>query len=140
MRRMICHGRPHRSSRFRIIFIWSISACCPAIISLQSAWISVSAIDAFSHMSRAPARCGIIDFKNWRSAIAVCLAVGPAFAEDMCSDAHMKQMDGMIANLTDPAKQKEATAALDQSKAAMKAGDNAGCMKYMAEAHKAMGI
>jgi hypothetical protein len=32
------------------------------------------------------------------------------------------------------------TAALDQSKAAMKAGNNAECMKYMAEAHKAMGM
>ena len=61
-------------------------------------------------------------------------------AQDLCNDAHMKQMDGMIAKMTDPAKQKEATAALDQSKAAMKAGDNAECMKYMNEAHKAMGL
>jgi hypothetical protein len=42
--------------------------------------------------------------------------------------------------MTDAAKQKEATAALDQSKAAMKKGDKAGCMKYMDEAHKAMGL
>jgi hypothetical protein len=61
-------------------------------------------------------------------------------AQDLCNDAHMKQMDGMIAKMTDPAKQKEATAALDQSKAAMKAGNNAECMKYMNEAHKAMGL
>ena len=60
-------------------------------------------------------------------------------AQDLCNDEHMKQMDGMIAKMTDPAKQKEATAALDQSKAAMKAGNNAECMKYMNEAHKAMG-
>ena len=39
-----------------------------------------------------------------------------------------------------PAKQKEATTALDASKAAMKAGDNAGCMKHMDEAHAAMGM
>jgi hypothetical protein len=74
------------------------------------------------------------------AAFLASMALSPAFAENMCTDAHMKQMDGMIAKMTDPAKQKEATAALDQSKAAMKAGDNAGCMKYMAEAHKAMGI
>ena len=64
----------------------------------------------------------------------------PAYAADLCNDAHMKQMDDMIAKMTDPAKQKEAMAALDQSKAAMKAGDNATCMKYMDEAHKAMGL
>jgi hypothetical protein len=63
-----------------------------------------------------------------------------AAAQDLCNDAHMKQMDEMIAKMTDPAKQKEATAALDQSKAAMQAGDTAGCMKYMDEAHKAMGL
>jgi hypothetical protein len=49
-------------------------------------------------------------------------------------------MDGMIAKMTDPAKQKKATAALDQSRAAMKAGNNAECMKYMNEAPKAMGL
>jgi hypothetical protein len=61
-------------------------------------------------------------------------------AQDLCNDAHMKQMDEMIAKMTDAAKQKEATAALDKSKAAMKAGNNAECMKYMDEAHKAMGL
>jgi hypothetical protein len=49
-------------------------------------------------------------------------------------------MDQMIAQMTDTAKQKEATAALDQSKTAMKNGDTAGCMKHMAEVHKAMGL
>ncbi len=69
------------------------------------------------------------------------LGLSPAYAaENLCTDAHMKQMDDMIAKMTDTAKQKEATAALDQSKAAMKKGDTAGCMKYMAEAHKAMGM
>jgi hypothetical protein len=52
----------------------------------------------------------------------------------------MKQMDGMIAKMTDAAKQKEATAALDKSKAAMKAGNQSECMKYMDQAHNAMGL
>jgi hypothetical protein len=78
-------------------------------------------------------------------ALLVALLASMAFspmlaAQDLCNDEHMKQMDGMIAKMTDPAKQKEATAALDQSKAAMKAGNNAECMKYMNEAHKAMGL
>jgi hypothetical protein len=66
--------------------------------------------------------------------------LSPTHAQDLCTDAHMKQMDGMIAGMTDAAKQKQATAALDQSKAAMKKGDKAACMKYMSEAHKAMGL
>jgi hypothetical protein len=52
----------------------------------------------------------------------------------------MKQMDDMIAKMTDATKKKEATTALDMSKAAMKKGDKAGCMKHMNEAHKAMGL
>jgi hypothetical protein len=72
-------------------------------------------------------------------AVAMLLSV-PAWSQDLCTDAHMKQMDDMIAKMADAAKQKEATAALDQSKAAMKKGDKAGCMKYMDEAHKAMGL
>jgi len=63
----------------------------------------------------------------------------PAYAADLCTDAHMKQMDKLIAEMTDQTKQKEAMSALDQSKAAMKKGDKAGCMKHMGEAHKAMG-
>jgi hypothetical protein len=73
--------------------------------------------------------------------VSAGLGLSQAYAaEDLCTDAHMKQMDQMIAKMTDAAKQKEATAALDQSKAAMKKGDKAGCMKYMDEAHKAMGL
>ena len=64
----------------------------------------------------------------------------PAYAADLCNDAHMKQMDDMIAKMTDAAMQKQATAALDMSKAAMKKGDTAECMKHMEEAHKAMGM
>jgi len=73
-------------------------------------------------------------------AIVATILACPAYAADLCNDAHMKQMDQMIAQMTDTAKQKEATAALDQSKAAMKNGDTTGCMKHMAEAHKAMGL
>jgi hypothetical protein len=72
--------------------------------------------------------------------LMAAFGLSQAGAADLCNDAHMKQMDDMIAKMTDPAKQKEATAALDQSKAAMQAGDNAQCMKYMDEAHKAMGL
>jgi hypothetical protein len=42
--------------------------------------------------------------------------------------AHMKQMDSMIAKMTDAAKKKDSTS-LDMSKATMKKGDTAGCMK-----------
>lgn len=73
-------------------------------------------------------------------AIAATAAACPAYAADLCTDAHMKQMDKLIAEMTDPTKQKEATAALDQSKAAMEKGDKAGCMQHMTEAHKAMGL
>jgi hypothetical protein len=75
------------------------------------------------------------------TALLAATLAGPAFAaDDLCNDAHMKQMDAMVAKMTDTGKQKEATAALDASKAAMKAGDNAGCMKNMDEAHAAMGL
>jgi hypothetical protein len=57
-----------------------------------------------------------------------------------CTDAHMKQMDAMIAKMTDAAKKKEATTALDMSKAEMKKGNMEGCMKHMKEAHTAMGL
>jgi hypothetical protein len=73
-------------------------------------------------------------------AIVALAAACPAYAADLCTDAHMKQMDKMIAEMTDATKQKEATAALDQSKTAMEKGDKAGCMKHMADAHKAMGM
>ena len=69
------------------------------------------------------------------------MAFSPAFAaQDLCNDAHMKQMDDMIAKMTDAAKKKEATMHLDMSKAEMKKGNTAGCMEHMNEAHKAMGM
>jgi hypothetical protein len=75
------------------------------------------------------------------AAFLTILALSPAYAaQDLCNDAHMKQMDDMIAKMTDTTKKKEATTALDVSKAAMKKGDTAGCMKHMEEAHKAMGL
>ena len=77
------------------------------------------------------------------SLVAAFLAIipfSPAYAADLCTDAHMKQMDDMIAKMTDTAMQNQATAALDMSKAAMKKGDTAECMKHMEEAHKAMGM
>ena len=77
------------------------------------------------------------------SLVAAFLAIipfSPAYAADLCNDAHMKQMDDMIAKMTDATKKKEATTALDMSKAAMKKGDTAECMKHMEEAHKAMGM
>jgi hypothetical protein len=45
----------------------------------------------------------------------------------------MKQMDAMIAKMTDRTKKKEAAA-----EAEMKKGNMEGCMKYMIDAHTAM--
>ena len=73
--------------------------------------------------------------------LGIAAASSPvAYAQDLCTDVHMKQMDDMIAKMTDAAKKKDATTHLDMSKAAMKKGDKAGCMKHMEEAHKAMGM
>jgi hypothetical protein len=74
--------------------------------------------------------------------LVMMMALGPAYsaAPKECTDAHMKQMDAMIAKMTDAAKKKEATTALDASKAEMKKGNMGGCMKYMKQAHTAMGL
>jgi len=74
------------------------------------------------------------------AALIAGLGLSSAYAQDLCNDAHMQQMDEMIAKMTDADKKNQAMAALDKSKAAMKAGDNEECMKYMGEAHKAMGL
>ena len=75
------------------------------------------------------------------TAFLAVMAFSPAYAaQDLCNDAHMKQMDDMIAKMTDPAKKTEATTHLDMSKAEMKKGNTAECMKHMDEAHKAMGM
>ena len=68
------------------------------------------------------------------------ISLSPAYAAGECTEAHMRQMDGMIAKMTDAAKKKEATTHLDMSKAEMRKGDEAGCLKHMNEAHKAMGM
>jgi hypothetical protein len=74
--------------------------------------------------------------------LVTMMALVPAYsaAPKECTDAHMKQMDAMIAKMTDAAKQKEATTALGMSKAEMKKGNMDGCMKYMKQAHTAMGL
>ena len=76
------------------------------------------------------------------AACTAALVLSPAFAgaSKECTDEHMKQMDSMIAKMADAAKKKEAISHLDMSKAAMKKGDTAGCMKHMQETHKAMGL
>lgn len=75
------------------------------------------------------------------AAVVAVLGLSPAYAvSEECTDAHMKKMDQMIAAMTDAAKKKKATMQLDRSKAEMKKGNEAGCMKYMGEAHKAMGL
>jgi hypothetical protein len=75
------------------------------------------------------------------AAFATVMALSPAYAaSDECTDAHMAQMDKMIAEMTDEAAKKAATMHLDMSKAEMKKGNEAGCMKHMDEAHKAMGL
>ena len=80
-------------------------------------------------------------FKAFPVAVFVTvMSLSPAYAAGECTEAHMKQMDGMIAKMTDAAKKKEATMHLDMSKAEMKKGNEAGCMKHMNEAHKAMGL
>ena len=78
--------------------------------------------------------------KSVMAAVLAVAVLSPAYAADLCTDEHIAPMARMVAQMTAAAKKKEAMAALDQSKAAMKAGDNAGCMKYMDEAHKAMGM
>ena len=75
------------------------------------------------------------------AATVAVLFLSPAYAaSDLCTDAHMKKMDQMIAGITDAAKKKEATMHLDMSKAEMKKGNEAGCVADMEEAHKAMGL
>ena len=75
------------------------------------------------------------------AAFVAALALTPAYAaEDLCTEAHMKQMDEMVTKMTDATKKKETMMHLDMSKAEMKKGDKAACMKHMEEAHKSMGM
>jgi len=74
------------------------------------------------------------------AAFVAVISLSLAYAAGECTDAHMAQMDKMIADMKDEAAKKEATAHLDASKAEMKKGNEAGCMEHMQEAHKAMGL
>ena len=74
------------------------------------------------------------------AAFVAVMSLSPAHAAGECTEAHMRQMDGMIAKMSNAAKKKEATMHLDMSKAEMRKGNEAGCMKHMNEAHKAMGL
>ena len=74
------------------------------------------------------------------STFVAIISLSPVYAAGECTDAHMKQMDDMIAKMSDAAKKKEATMHLDMSKAEMKKGNEAGCMEHMNAAHKAMGM
>ena len=74
------------------------------------------------------------------AALFAAMNISAAFAAAECTDAHMKQMDEMIAKMTDASKKGDATKHLDMSKAEMKKGNEAGCMQHMTEAHKAMGM
>ena len=72
----------------------------------------------------------------------IAFTLSPAFAasQDLCNDAHMKQMDEIDRQDDRRRQKKEATMHLDMSKAEMKKGDMAACMKHMNEAHQAMGL
>lgn len=69
------------------------------------------------------------------------LAAGVAAAQDKveCTDAHMKEMDAMVAKMSDTTKQQEAQKHLSMARDAAKAKDQAGCLKHMEEVHKSMG-
>lgn len=72
------------------------------------------------------------------AAIAFCPAYGAT--KEQCTEAHMKQMDTAVNDMSDAAKKKEAMMHLDMSKAELKKGNIAECMKHMDEAHQAMGM
>ena len=77
------------------------------------------------------------------AAFLATLFVAPGFAQDKkewCTDAHMKQMDEMLAKMTNATKKKEASMHLKESQAAMTKGNMAECVKHMEIAHKTMGM
>jgi hypothetical protein len=104
---------------------------------------------------RRPERCTVTEHPIRRSrskpmpkislvvAFAVVMALAPAYAADKadwCTDAHMKQMDDAVTKMTDADKKKTAMTHLEMSKAEMKKGNTAECIKHMEEAHQAMGM
>lgn len=61
-------------------------------------------------------------------------------AKEWCTAAHMKEMDAQVDKITDSKKRKSAQEHLDESKAAFKKNDTAGCVNHMELAHKVMGL
>jgi hypothetical protein len=59
------------------------------------------------------------------------ISLSPAYAAGECTEAHMKQMDDMIAKMSDATKKKEATMHLDMSKA-----DEEGQRSWVHGAHE----
>lgn len=81
------------------------------------------------------------------AAFVAVMALVPAYGQEKmdkgkewCTDAHMKQMDGDIAKITDADKKKAAMTALEASKAEFKKNNMDGCVKNMEEVHKAVGL
>jgi hypothetical protein len=98
-------------------------------------------VQAFNERLSPPLKENVMPKTLTLAAFAAAMALSPAYAaSNLCTDAHMKQMDQMIAEMTDAAAKKEATMHLDISKAEMKKGNEAGCVAHMEEAHKAMGM
>jgi hypothetical protein len=103
--------------------------------------VAKSWVQAFNERLSPPLKENVMPKTLTLAAFAAAMALSPAYsASDLCTDAHMKQMDQMIAEMTDAAAKKEATMHLDISKAEMKKGNEAGCVAHMEEAHKAMGM
>jgi hypothetical protein len=84
---------------------------------------------------------GWITLEEFKVACANGLMTDAAVTmSEECTDTHMAQMDDMIAMMTDATKKSEAMTHLEMSKAALKKGDTAECIKHMIEAHRDMGM
>jgi hypothetical protein len=84
---------------------------------------------------------GSVTYEDFKQACADGLMTDQAVTDsEECTDTHFTQMQDMIAMMTDATKKNEAMAHLELSKAAMKKGDTAECIKHMLEAHKDMGM
>jgi hypothetical protein len=71
---------------------------------------------------------------------AMAIPVSAQEHKDWCTDAHMEKMDAKVAKMTDTKLRESAKMHLDMSKAEMKKNNIEECIKYMEEAHKAMGM
>src|SRR6185312_9407158 len=74
------------------------------------------------------------------AAFVAVMSLSPAYAAGECTDAHMGEMEKMIADMKDEAAKKDATMHLDISKAEMKKGNEAGDREDKQEAHGDMGL